>query len=99
MQKRPRAGTRVSSAASQNPRVAPIDLLLFGLHLPVARKCTLRIGGLLPHPIAQHARMDIEITRCLRNRHAAIPHQPHRLELELAAECPSLPHGSPPVPV
>ena len=75
----------------------PLDLGLLGLHLPLARKGLRRIGRKLPHPIAQHVRVQVQITRRLRNRNPALAHQPHRLELELAAETPSS-HLPPPVP-
>jgi len=41
--------------------------------------------------------VQIEITGCLRHRNATIPHQPHCLKLELAAELSSL-HSHSPVP-
>ncbi|WP_262829971.1 transposase [Sphingomonas sp. A2-49] len=41
--------------------------------------------------------MQIQIARRLRYRHPTFPHQLHRLNLELAAELPSL-HLYPPVP-
>ena len=39
----------------------------------------------------------VQVAGRLRDRHTPIAHQLHRLELELAAEGPSLSHGRPPV--
>jgi hypothetical protein len=51
----------------------------------------------LPHPFAQHVLMQIQIAGCLADRYATLLDQPHRLTLELAAECSSRCHAPPPV--
>jgi hypothetical protein len=39
-----------------------LDLELLGLHLPLAGKCLLRVGSLLPDPLAQHVLMQVEVS-------------------------------------
>lgn len=42
-----------------------------------------------PHPAAQHALRQIEVTRGLRYRHTPVRHQPYDLYVKLTAELPS----------
>lgn len=57
---------------------------------------SLRVHGKLLHPFAQHVLVNIQIARRLRNCDTALSHQPHRINLELADELPSL-HRRPPI--
>jgi hypothetical protein len=56
-----------------------------------------RIGAVVTDPLAQNVDVKIQIACRLRHRHAAIPDQFYRLELERTAELASL-HVYPPVP-
>lgn len=78
---------RLSGSYSHASSTCDAGFLTLGLHLPMAQKQTLRIGGLLPHPILQHILASIKIPIRLRGRYAAFPRQLHRFELELAVKC------------
>ncbi|EYD74198.1 hypothetical protein Rumeso_04255 [Rubellimicrobium mesophilum DSM 19309] len=61
-----------------------------------ARECARGRLCQILHPALEHALIGIQVTAGLRDRHAALVHQLHRLELELGAELP--PHRHPPAP-
>jgi hypothetical protein len=67
-----------------------VDLQLLRPHLAMPGKDPARIGAMIADPLAQNVDVEIQIAGRLRHRHAAIPDQLYRIELELAAELASL---------
>lgn len=65
--------------------------------LAIAREGFLRSLTQLANPFAQHVLVHIQVLGRLGNGHPTLGDQPDRLELELAAECPSSLHEPPPV--
>lgn len=63
-----------------------VDFLLFGLYLALVEKGMPRVRLSLSRPAPKHALRNIEVAAGRRRRHPAIPGQPTRLDLELAAE-------------
>src|SRR5690606_33665114 len=72
-------------------------LRVLGLLLAVARERLLGLLSQLTNPLAQHVLVNVQVLGCLGHSHATLGDQPDRLELELAAECPSSLHEPPPV--
>jgi len=75
-----------------------VNLLLLGLHVPLASKDVFRVPAKFSHPFAQHIVLHIKSTGGLRCRYAAIFDQTHSLKPKLTAECSSL-HVKHPVPL
>ena len=64
------------------------------LHLAMARKGLVRIGGKVLHLPAQHVLMDIQIPSRLRYTHTPFLDQADSLDLELSPKVPSLHENS-----
>ena len=71
----------------------PVNFLLLGPHLAVARKGVPGIDCRIPYPTPQNTFGNVQVTGRLHHGHTALGHQLRRLELELSAEHSSL-HGN-----
>ena len=68
----------------------PLNLQLLRPHLAVAGKGPAKLSAMVTNLLAQNVDVEIQVACRLPHRHAAIPDQFYRLELELAAKLASL---------